>query len=145
MVRPSLEYASAVWDPYSQKDIDKLEKVQRRGARFVLNRYRNTSSVCEMIDTLGWQPLEERRRNARLSMLYKTLKGPFKYQGSQHFSKIKNQTQTSTSKTQNVRPIDPPPPKNSSFLPHFIFDIPPKKKEVNTNLKKKEKNNWEWG
>ena len=27
--RSSLEYSSAVWDPFRQKDIDKLEKNQR--------------------------------------------------------------------------------------------------------------------
>ncbi|KAL8597043.1 hypothetical protein ACOMHN_055636 [Nucella lapillus] len=33
MVRPVLEYASAVWDPPLQIDINKLERVQRRAAR----------------------------------------------------------------------------------------------------------------
>ena len=41
-----LEYASSVWDPYSQENIAKIEAVQRRAARrFILNRFRNTSSV----------------------------------------------------------------------------------------------------
>ena len=31
-VRPMLEYASSVWDPYTKKSIDKLEAVQRRAA-----------------------------------------------------------------------------------------------------------------
>ncbi|KAL8615930.1 hypothetical protein ACOMHN_034606 [Nucella lapillus] len=31
-VRPILEYASSVWDPHTQKNIDKLEAVQRRAA-----------------------------------------------------------------------------------------------------------------
>jgi hypothetical protein len=70
-VRPVLEYASSVWDPHTQKNIDKLEAVQRRAARFVCNRYHNTSSVSRMLDILGWQSLEERRKHARLSMLYK--------------------------------------------------------------------------
>ena len=70
-VRPVLEYASCVWDPASQKNIDKLESVQRRAARFVMNRYHNTSSVGQMITTLGWQSLEQRRKISRLSMLYK--------------------------------------------------------------------------
>ena len=70
-VRPVLEYASSVWDPSTQKHIDKLESVQRRAARFVLNRYHNTSSVGQMIKTLGWQSLEQRRKISRLSMLFK--------------------------------------------------------------------------
>ena len=35
LVRSSLEYSSAVWDPFRQKDIDKLENLQRAAARFV--------------------------------------------------------------------------------------------------------------
>ena len=34
-VRPILEYACSVWDPHTQKQIDKIEAVQRRAARFV--------------------------------------------------------------------------------------------------------------
>ena len=70
-VRPLLEYASSVWDPYTQKTINKVEAVQRRAARFVLNRYHNTSSVSGMIVTLGWPSLHQRRRSARLGLLYK--------------------------------------------------------------------------
>jgi len=72
LVRPTIEYASSVWDPYEAGDIAKLEMVQRRGARFVKNRYHNRSSVTEMIDDLQWKSLEARRREARLTLLYKT-------------------------------------------------------------------------
>ena len=33
LVRPHLEYASTVWDPHTQKNIHKLDMVQRRAAR----------------------------------------------------------------------------------------------------------------
>jgi hypothetical protein len=36
-VRPSLEYASTVWDPHTQDNINKVESIQRRAARFVTN------------------------------------------------------------------------------------------------------------
>ena len=32
-----MDYASAVWDPHKQKDIQLLEKVQRRADRYVHN------------------------------------------------------------------------------------------------------------
>ena len=37
LVRPHLEYAAAAWDPYMYmaKDIQQLERVQHRAARFV--------------------------------------------------------------------------------------------------------------
>ena len=33
IVKPTLEYATAVWDPYRQQQIDSIEAVQRRAAR----------------------------------------------------------------------------------------------------------------
>jgi hypothetical protein len=57
--------------PYTHDNINKLEMVQRRAARYVQNNYHNTSSVTSMIDTLGWPTLAERRLKTRLIMLYK--------------------------------------------------------------------------
>ena len=42
LVRPLLEYAAPVWDPYTANDIEALEKIQRRAARWVTNRHRQT-------------------------------------------------------------------------------------------------------
>ena len=58
-VRLLLKYASSVWNPYTQKSVGKLEEVQRRAARFELNRYHNTSSVSHLIDQLRWASLEQ--------------------------------------------------------------------------------------
>ena len=49
--------------------------VQRRAARFVLGRFNYTSSVTEMLQELNWVPLEQRRQNQRLAMLYKINNG----------------------------------------------------------------------
>ena len=62
MVRPQLEYASAVWDPYHVGDISELEKIQRRAARWVLNDYGRFSSVSLMLDQLKWPTLQIRRK-----------------------------------------------------------------------------------
>ena len=51
-VRLLLEYSAPVWDPYIQKGAKRLEAVQRWAARFVLNRYHNTSCVSRMLDSL---------------------------------------------------------------------------------------------
>ena len=73
MVRPILEYASPLWDPYQQTDIKALEQAQRRAARYVFNDYstRTPGCVTKMLDDLEWEPLEVRRRHDRLSMLYR--------------------------------------------------------------------------
>ena len=57
LVRPHLEYASAVWDPHTHYNTQKLEMVQRRAARYVCNRWHNTSSVTGMLNQLEWVPL----------------------------------------------------------------------------------------
>lgn len=73
IIRPTLEYASTVWDPKTRADIHSLEQVQRKSARFVKNQYtdRTPGCVTEMVNSLGWEPLHHRRYIARLSMLFK--------------------------------------------------------------------------
>jgi len=75
LVRPLVEYASVVWDPHYVTQIKKLEMVQRSAARFVCNRYHNTSSVTSMLEYLNWQSLERRRQIARLCFMYKIVNG----------------------------------------------------------------------
>ena len=75
LVRPKLEYASAAWDPFLKKDISALEMVQRRAARFCSQNYDRYASVTDMIKDLGWTTLETRRRQARLTLMYKLIHG----------------------------------------------------------------------
>ena len=70
LLRPILEYTSAVWDPHCQSDIQKLERTQRRYARFTCGDYSQESSVTEMLQTLGWDTLAERRAKSRAVMTY---------------------------------------------------------------------------
>ena len=74
-VRPILEYSCTVWDPYRIYQQRQLEMVQRRAARFVCNRYRQTSSVTNMMAGLDWEPLIKRRRAFRMIMFYKMHSG----------------------------------------------------------------------
>ena len=43
LVRPLVEYAPSVWDPYTLGNTRQPEMVQRRAARYVTSRYHNTS------------------------------------------------------------------------------------------------------
>ena len=50
--------------------------VQRRATRFVKSDYRREPSVVtELLSSLKWQSLAERRMVARLTMMYKTVHG----------------------------------------------------------------------
>ena len=73
MVRSNLEYCSAVWNPHNKGQVQKVEMVQRRAARFTTNRYRNTSSVSSMLDHLQWESLESRRSKIQLTLFYKVV------------------------------------------------------------------------
>jgi hypothetical protein len=66
-----MDYSATVWDPYLQKDIDRIEGVQRRVARFIFNDYMCSSTVTAMMESLKWTPLAERRREQRLILLFK--------------------------------------------------------------------------
>jgi len=68
-VRSILEYACVVWSLYTQINIDKLEKVQRRAARFVCNDFSMYPSVTNMLNRMHWTTLETRRANLRLIIL----------------------------------------------------------------------------
>jgi hypothetical protein len=54
-----------------KKYIKELEMAQWRAARFVLGRFHNKSSVIEMLQTLKWEPLQDRRTRATLVVFYK--------------------------------------------------------------------------
>ena len=71
LVRPHLEYCCSVWNPHKNKHISKIEAVQRRAARFTLQRYRRMASVSAMIQHLKWESLERRRNAASLHLMYK--------------------------------------------------------------------------
>ena len=75
LVRPQLEYASAVWDPHTKVRISQIKQVQRRAARLTASNFDRQSSVTEMVKQLGWRSLEQRRADARLCLFYKVIHG----------------------------------------------------------------------
>ena len=72
LMRPRVEYASPIWDPHHQIDIENLEKVQKRAARFVTGNYKmETGNTKLNLDNLNWPPLEERRLQTKLEIFQK--------------------------------------------------------------------------
>ena len=77
MVRPTVEYTCMVWDPSSPKKNKAIKKVQKRAARFVHNNYTDQTlptpcCVTNMIKSLKWENLEDRRKSVRLCMISNT-------------------------------------------------------------------------
>ena len=73
LVRPQLEYSSTVWSPHTATLIEQLEAIQRRAARWTKRDYSRTSSVTDMMTTLNWRRLDQRRIDQRLTMLHNIL------------------------------------------------------------------------
>ena len=61
IVRPTLGYASAIWDPYTNKNINAIEMIQRRVTGYVTNRYKIFARVSELLRELQWDLFEERK------------------------------------------------------------------------------------
>ena len=75
VVRPQFEYASPIWNPYTKKDIYKVEMVQRRAIRWSLNSYSSYQRVTELQQQLGLRTLEQRRVDAKVIMIYRVIHG----------------------------------------------------------------------
>ena len=78
LVRPYLEYACAVWAPYTAHDIDLLESVQNRAARWIKSfwdpsalKWSKSSATC--IEELRWPSLKVRRDYLSIWSLYSIL------------------------------------------------------------------------
>ena len=69
IIRPHLEYASQVWDPYLQKDQQTLENIQKFACRVCLKRW--DLSYPAMLRTLSIPTLAARRQQLKLCTFFR--------------------------------------------------------------------------
>ena len=75
LVRPLLEYAAPIWNPYLVKDIHAIESVQRRASRLALRQKRSDMSYEERCKMLHWPSLSNRRTYFSLVECFKIVFG----------------------------------------------------------------------
>jgi len=68
-----VEYGSVVWSPYAARNIDKLERIQWRGTKFILGKRNFTCDKRLKCFSLLW--LEKRHYLFDVTFLYKALNG----------------------------------------------------------------------
>ena len=73
LIRPHLDYACVVWNPYQSGDIRILEQVQRRATRVCSSLMH--LSYHDRLEVLNLPSLMYRRRRMDMIMLYKILNG----------------------------------------------------------------------
>ena len=71
-VRPVVEYAASVRDPWQNKYLyRKIEMIQQRAVRYKFNDFSFTSSVSNMLSKLNLPTLQKHRQISALIMFYK--------------------------------------------------------------------------
>ena len=98
LVRPSMEYCASVWNSHHTTSINKLEMVQRRAARYATNRFRNTSSVSDMLESLQWESLQSRRAKIQLIMLFKIINNLVDIPAADYLTPAPSKTRSNHSK-----------------------------------------------
>ena len=73
LVRPKLEYCVQAWRPYLKKDIDLLEKVQRRDTKLMTSD--KSMSYSDRLQKFGLTTLETRRLRGDMIEVFKMFKG----------------------------------------------------------------------
>ena len=73
IVLPLFDYADLVWTTCKKNDLCRLARLQKRGARIILEVGRRDFSSAHLFNILGWLPLTNRHDLHTVTMVYKSL------------------------------------------------------------------------
>ena len=119
LINPHFDYCSEVWDTLGVGLSNRLQKLQNRAARVIMN-FGNDISGPEAIKALGWETLETRRAKSKAKTMYKVLNNLAPSSLAELFEQKRNITQydlrgSSTS-------LQLPQPKTEKLKKSFSYD-----------------------
>ena len=118
-VRSHLEYATAVWDPHLQKDINILEKVQTFALRMCTKNW--TADYGSLLTSSNLPSVKNRRLFLKLSFLYQPVNNliiPPSHNVSHREARLNTRSANSA---QLVRPFCRTESYKQSFFPDTIY------------------------
>ena len=79
IVRPHLEYACEIWDPYLAKNCQMIKSVQKFASKVCLKQWSRNTKYQDMLEFLNMPSLAAHRRQMKLCTLYKIVNNVSKY------------------------------------------------------------------
>ena len=119
IVRPYFDYCCEVWDVFGETQSKRLQKLQNRAARIILNMS-NDIDHSVALQALGWKPLKTERKKRKAKIMYKLLNkmGPkslsnlFTYKGEVTNYKLRNISSS----------LCLPHPRTNNMKKSFVYD-----------------------
>ena len=74
LVQPHFDYCCEVWDVLGKTLSDRLQKLQNRATRIIMNFKNESGQSLLSRNSLGWTNLEERRAQIKAKLMYKSIK-----------------------------------------------------------------------
>lgn len=116
LVRPIIEYAKIVWDPYTEKNRKKLERIQRLASRFIFNKYGRHHSPSKLCQLANLPNLELRTKYDRIKFLFLIIHNEIKINRTNYFEISTNES----SRHRHSMYIPPPVTRNDTFKYSFF-------------------------
>ena len=117
LVRPHLEYACSVWCPHLQRDIKKIEQVQKFGLRMCTRRW--NADYNELLLLFNIPSLHDRRCYLSLCTMYKIIYENVEFPPNFFTPKPPSHLRSSTSALLFIQPFAKTNFRKYSFLPHI--------------------------